>query len=225
MEVDDDLIKSETPNWFGDDLDEEDVYKTMKPFSNESKRKSSFKIISIKHVKKEPKESKGFGIMPAGISQKIKIENVTSGRCGSCEGCSKKPCGECMQCKMGNMTQCIDIFCSKDATGLKSRAALRDLYISKQLGGKVVENKVIIVGGGKSKGLQPSKNTIDSQDNSKSDETEANPESHPCSECGKVFTRKYYLNRHFALRHKKVDYNNFLCQDCGQNFNRESKLM
>ena len=40
--------------------------------------------------------------------------------------------------------------------------------------------------------------------------------SHPCSECGKIFTNSYSLNRHMKTHNKPKEA--YQCSECGETF-------
>ena len=57
------------------------------------------------------------------------IDKATEGRCGSCEGCSRRACRECSACKRQEYDECIDLYCTNQKSGLSERAAIRELYL------------------------------------------------------------------------------------------------
>lgn len=63
------------------------------------------------------------------FAQIVTTGNATEGRCGSCEGCRRKPCRECSSCKRQDLKECIDLYCTNQMSGLTERAAIREMYL------------------------------------------------------------------------------------------------
>jgi hypothetical protein len=63
------------------------------------------------------------------FAQLAGIDKATEGRCGSCEGCSRRACRECSACKRQEYDDCIDLYCTNQKSGLSERAAIRELYL------------------------------------------------------------------------------------------------